>query len=245
TGNFLYIIGSIMAERFMYLPLIGFSACFVIAVDLVARKLVGALDEEDGPARPGLATDLRYAPHIALGLLVVLFGERAFYRNYDWHTDVTLWEAAKTESPVSFRSYQSYAFALFEQDAAGNCDKMIQTDEDGLKIVDRLPNPLNRSRLYLHLGMYYGLKGELLSKQVPGGIEVTEQAIPWFQKSALILERGVPIDRAFNEVNRQRDVKRGRHGADTPDVGLAPVYGYLGVAYLRLNNLDQAERAFR
>ena len=74
---------------------------------------------------------------------------------------------------------------------------------------------------------------------------VTDAARPWFIKSAEILERGVPIDRAFNEVNRARDVKRGHNGADTPDVGLAPVYGYLGVAYMRLGLLDQAERTFR
>ena len=55
----------------------------------------------------------------------------------------------------------------------------------------------------------------------------------------------MPVDRAFNEVNRGRDVKRGRNGEDTPDVGLAPVYGYLGVAYLRVNRLDEAEQAFR
>jgi tetratricopeptide (TPR) repeat protein len=180
-----------------------------------------------------------------LGVLVTLYGVRSFYRNYAWHTDVTLWEAAKQESPLSFRSYQSYAFALFEQDATGNCDKMIQTDETGLKLVDDLPNPLNSSRLYLHLGMYYDLKGQILSKQVPGGIEVTPEAVPWFQKSAEILERGIPIDRAFNEVNRARDVKRGRNGADTPDVGLAPVYGYLGVTYMRLGKLDEAERTFK
>ena len=219
----------------------------------MARLWVGALDDADttvisdpqgAGGNPNLA-EYRYVPHIVLGLLVVLYGVRSFYRNFDWHTDVTLWAAAKTESPISFRSYQSYAFALFEQDAAGNCDRMIQTDEDGLKIVDDLPNPLNSSRLYLHLGMYYGLKGELLSKPVTNSIEVTEAAVPWFQKSAGILERGVPVDRAFNEVNRGRDVKRGRNGEDTPDVGLAPVYGYLGVAYLRVNRLDEAEQAFR
>ena len=196
TGNFLYIIGSIMAERFMYLPLIGFAACIAIGADLLARLWVGALDDADttvisdpqgAGGNPNLA-EYRYVPHIVLGLLVVLYGVRSFYRNFDWHTDVTLWAAAKTESPISFRSYQSYAFALFEQDAAGNCDRMIQTDEDGLKIVDDLPNPLNSSRLYLHLGMYYGLKGELLSKPVTNSIEVTEAAVPWFQKSAGILE---------------------------------------------------------
>jgi tetratricopeptide (TPR) repeat protein len=70
-------------------------------------------------------------------------------------------------------------------------------------------------------------------------------AIPYYRSSAQILERGIPIDRAFNEVNRGRDVKRGGNGADTPDVGLAPVYGYLGVSYMRLGLIDQADRTFR
>ena len=47
TSNLPIIIGSIMAERFMYLPLIGFCAVLVIAADLVARRVIGALDDSD------------------------------------------------------------------------------------------------------------------------------------------------------------------------------------------------------
>ncbi|HEX3356539.1 MAG TPA: hypothetical protein VHS31_06110 [Tepidisphaeraceae bacterium] len=252
TSNLTLIIGSIMAERFMYLPLIAFAAILVIVIDLLARRFFFPLDDTETPVlqpAPGGGTSVpsssriyRYLPHILLSVLTVAYGIRAFARNYDWHTDVTLWTSAQKLSPMSFRSYQSLAFALFEQDAEGNIDRMIDIDEQGLKIVDDLPNPNNSSRLYLHLGMYYGAKGELLSRGKPN---VPEDAKIWFVKSAKILERGIPIDRAFNEVNRGRDVKRGRNGNETPDVGLAPVYRYLGDSYMRLGLLDQAERSYR
>src|SRR5262249_16811588 len=47
TSNWTVIIGSIMAERFMYLPLIGFVGILVIGVDLVAKRIVGRLDDAD------------------------------------------------------------------------------------------------------------------------------------------------------------------------------------------------------
>ncbi len=329
TSNLTIIIGSIMAERFMYLPLIAFAAILVIVIDLLARRFFFPLDDSDVALQtiPGSGTSVplsscpriyRYVPHILLSVLTVGYGIRAFARNYDWHTDVTLWTSAQRLSPLSFRSYQSLAFALFEQDAEGNIDRMIDIDEQGLKLVDDLPNPNNSSRLYLHLGMYYGAKGELVTKWYASGQELLRQtremlvaagdridpdardkiqaaanrlraasdgddaaqlkaslenldqlaspliarlnikpaainqpaqvpppAIAYYRSSARILERGIPIDRAFNEVNRGRDVKRGGNGADTPDVGLAPVYGYLGASYMRLGLIDQADRTFR
>ena len=47
TSNFLNIIGSIMAERFMYLPLVGFAAVLVVGVDVLSRHLIGGMDDDD------------------------------------------------------------------------------------------------------------------------------------------------------------------------------------------------------
>src|SRR5205823_5712279 len=158
------------------------------------------------------------------------YGIRAFTRNSDWKSDLTLWTSAKKESPKSFRSYQSYAFAVYEQvlrrpedrsreSANLTIDNCIAADEEGLKIVDPLPDDQNSSRLYLHLGMYYLLKGEGLNKFGPNSQVVSPEGVPWLQKSAAILERSVPIDRAFNGVNRERDIRRGKPAESVPDVG--------------------------
>jgi tetratricopeptide (TPR) repeat protein len=312
TSNFGKIIGSIMAERFMYLPLIAFAAivailvgnfvekfvvphrwaariysnflyiflavvfaiafeasvrtrCYfiptfaialfvAIALDALVRKYLAPRDPMTAPALP--RQFIRSALNPIIGVLLVFYGVRTFTRNFDWKSDLTLWTSAKRNSPMSFRSYQSYAFAVYEQVTKPRPDRLeegkdvtiddaIKADEQGLTIVDPLPNDNNSSRLYLHLGMYYAMKGELENKYGPTSETLSPEGVPWYRKSVAILERSVPIDRAFNEVNRGRDVARGKKGDQVPDVGLAPVYLYLGRAYARLGYNDQALAAFK
>jgi tetratricopeptide (TPR) repeat protein len=259
TGNFAMLIGSIMAERFMYLPLIGFAGLAVLGIDAIFRRANLQLDlsPDEKPERAPL---WRFAPHALLAMVLVAFGTRAYFRNFVWHEDLTLWEDAITKSPRSFRCYQSLAFALFEKigqmtpenlrsrNTEKLLDRMISLDEQGFQLVDRLPDEKNSSRLYLHLGMYYTLKGDSLSTAGPDGQSITTDAAKkWYEKAAWILERGSRVDRTFNEVNRQRDVARGK--AKTPeevaDVGLSPVYSYMGTAYIKAGRLDEALQAFR
>ncbi len=192
----------------------------------------------------------RYVPHILLATLMILYGVRAFYRNWDWRTDVTLWESAKVTSPISFRSYQSLAFALFEQDppqgnSPGNIDRMVKIDEDGLRIVDSLEDKDNSSRLYLHLGMYYAGKASTLCKyDDKGQPTITPDARDWMVKAIYILERAEPIDRAFDQINRERDLKRGGKIEEQVDVGLPQIYEFLGNDYMTLGMAGQAQQCF-
>ena len=57
TSNFLYNIGSIMAERFMYLPLIAFAAIVVITANAISKRLLAPLDAapDAQPSRAHLA----------------------------------------------------------------------------------------------------------------------------------------------------------------------------------------------
>jgi len=77
TSNFGKIIGSITAERFMYLPLIGFAAIVAIVVSALSRRLFAPMDSNENggrhPAWPHLV-------HVALLLLAVAYGCRAFLR---------------------------------------------------------------------------------------------------------------------------------------------------------------------
>lgn len=247
TGNFLILIGSIMAERFMYLPLIGFAGAVVLGLDAVLRRGKIPLDFTAGE-QPWPRPWWRFAGHGVLSVVVTLGAIRAYHRNFVWQTDRTLWEAAIQKSPRSFRCYQSLAFALFEESPRIYIDRMIRLDEEGLKLLDSLPNDMNSSRLYLHLGMYYTIKGDLVAKPDSRGvIAQNDEAMRWYEKAAFILERGSSIDRTFNEVNRARDIARGK--AQSPDqvadVGLSPVYTYLSVAYMKLGRWEEARLASR
>ncbi|MCS7033904.1 MAG: hypothetical protein NZ561_07895 [Phycisphaerae bacterium] len=296
TANIIRIIGSIMAERFMYLPLFGFALGLTLLTFTAADRWLRV----DG------ASPLRLLPRIVLSVLVCVYGVRTFFRNLVWRSDELLWENAIAISTNSFRSYQSYAFALYENgridlerkdrpvrdlrasrealkklidDPATPADrrdqartqlaaveaalpaaegalaeqtrkymqtvqKMIDVDEAGLGIVDNLPHVMNSARLYLHLGMYYAEMGRLVQEQ-SGQSQLTPEAREWYQKSVNILQRAIPIDRAFNQLNRRKEVVRWKPINEIPDAGLAPVYLILGDSQIRLGLLDEAVETFR
>jgi tetratricopeptide (TPR) repeat protein len=189
---------------------------------------------------------------------MVLLAARAFVRNYDWFSDVTLWRSAIKVSPRSFRCYQSLAFAIFEENglqwqrgipsrsALEHADEMISIAEGALPIVSSLPDRWNSSRLYLHLGMYYSIKGDLLSQRGPDGdLVLTDANRPWFAKAAHILETASRIDRAFDGVNYERQIERGDKPADIYDVGLTPIYDALAKAYYKLGMWRESANALR
>ena len=265
TANMVINIGSIMAERFMYLPVVGFVGCLVLGIEWLGRRAVpkiSGISDEDRPlAHVGMCS-------LVAGIVVVLYGARTYNRNLVWRSDVTLWESAIQISKNSFRSYQSYAFALFEElqkteappdqldrpehkrqpqtkdmSPQALLDKIIETAAGARPIVDQLPDRLNSSRLYLHLGMYYGLKGDKISTnwRVGGGSDIIAkpEAAPFYEKSIEALEHAVPVDRTFNAFNRQKEILRGKEPHNVPDVGLLQVYQYLGSSYSRMAQFEQ------
>jgi tetratricopeptide (TPR) repeat protein len=243
TSNFIITIGSIMAERFMYLPLAGFTGVVVLAVFAVARWLWNSLklrDPRDSSGGWGWSNALAGG---FLSVVVCVYGARAYFRNYVWISDLTLWKDAIQTSTRSFRCYQSLAFAYFEQDARGYVDKMIDLDEAGVRIVDRLPNHLNSSRMYLHLGMYYTIKAGLMCPADQNGNPITtSDSLVWYKKAVEVLERGSEIDRSFDELNRTKQLGRGDPAWKIADVGLTPIYDVLAGAYLQMGMFDEAYR---
>jgi hypothetical protein len=256
TSNFLIIIGSIMAERFLYLPLIAFAACLVLGLEAIGKRFTMFLDGGSSP------TFLRSAMVPALlVLLAFVYGVRARFRNDDWLTDITLWTSAAKVSPMSFRSYQSKAFALYEQyiarGASGaykddpqlrdqDVDACYETAEKAKPIVDPLPAAENSSRLYLHLGMYYSAKAMTVGHFAPNGtLPPDDPAIDWFRRAESVLQQGVVIDRTFDGVNRSKEIARKiKDPVEIPDVGLPPIYSCLGNAYARLGEWPKSIQAF-
>ncbi len=241
TSNIVLTIGSVMAERFMYLPLAGFTACVVLGAYALFKKLFQWLNLYDQDDFPWYSI----IPGVLLSFVIVVYGILTYVRNPVWTSDRTLWEDAILTSPKAFRCYQSLAFALYEDGLydgvpARHVDRMIALDEQGIQIVKVLPDQLNSSRMYMHLGMYYQLKADTLTYQQGPNLVVTAEAMKFYKKSADILEEGITVDRSFNELNRKKQKLRGDPDDEINDAGLGPIYGTVAMAYSRLGQLNPA-----
>jgi protein O-mannosyl-transferase len=118
TSNLLFPIGTIMAERFLYLPVLGLIAAIVVATDRV------------GPA-----------PLAVVCLIAGAFTVRTWMRNLDWTDDLTMAEATVVTSPGSFKAHQLLAASLFQSDPThGNIDRVLAEADKSVAILGALPD---------------------------------------------------------------------------------------------------------
>ena len=100
TSNLIVLVGSTMAERFMYLPSVGLAGCVVAAIC--------ALGQRRFPKRPA-AVRVAWA---ALGLLCLALTARTYARNFDWQDERSLWASTVEVCPGSARARYSLGLAL-------------------------------------------------------------------------------------------------------------------------------------
>jgi tetratricopeptide (TPR) repeat protein len=115
TANLLMLIGSIMAERFVYLPSIGLAGCLVALIYGFSRKL----------------SAMRTA-WIALSLLCLACAARTYARNFDWKDERSLWTSAVDVCPESAKAHYNLGTALL--DVPGALPDAIAQFETALRI---------------------------------------------------------------------------------------------------------------
>jgi hypothetical protein len=141
VSNLVLLVGSMMAERFTYLPLVGFCG----AIALAAQGLCDTRHRLIMPAT------------LACALILGGLGVRTGIRNLDWRDDVTLYGAAIAASPNSARVHAAYAFALFRSDPAGNeVDRVIAHAERSVEIYG------DDGTVWGQLGSYRAMKAEMI-----------------------------------------------------------------------------------
>jgi hypothetical protein len=86
SSSLVVMIGSIMAERFLYLPALGFAGCVVYLLRGHARW--------------------------ALAAACVLFAVRTYTRNQDWRDEASLWASAVHAAPNSYKVHMAAAGGL-------------------------------------------------------------------------------------------------------------------------------------
>jgi len=139
TSNLVILIGSIMAERFLYLPSVGFAGCLVWAIY----------------RRP------RIAPAV-LVLISAALAIRTYARNIDWLDDQSLWASAAKVCPASYKTRLHLATALVGPKGE-RIDRAIGEVDRSLAILDGLPDDRNVPQAYAVAGFIYIMQGDLLA----------------------------------------------------------------------------------
>jgi tetratricopeptide (TPR) repeat protein len=132
SANILFPIGTIMAERLLYLPALGLIACVVPPICAIVERV-------------GLA---KYAPAL-LCVLTAALAARTWVRNADWKDDMSIATASVLTSPRSFKTHDLLANVLFASDAShGNLDRVIEESEKSMAILDPLPDERKPAHVY-------------------------------------------------------------------------------------------------
>ena len=223
TSNLLFPIGTIMAERFLYLPAIAAAAVVVLGCYTLA-------------ARAGHA---RLAP-LALGLILTACVARSWARNADWQDDFSLMKATLAASPASFKSHK-WAAGLYDSDPGRfTIDQVLAEAEKSLAILDPLPDRLNNADSYLRSGGYYLTKGDQLAARGADGTRVASPgSLQAYQRSLALLRRARSIMEASREAEAARRVRS--ETAPGQDNGMmAGLKRTTSMVELRLGNVGQA-----
>jgi len=128
------------AERYLYLPLIGFCLVASILVSALARKIL---------SHPTAVTMATLIPVI---VVVSLYSKATMARNRVWQNNFVLWSTTVQSSPDSPIARGGLGMAYLER---GRLDEAREQFEEAIKL---LPDD-NRS--YYNLGLVYHKKGQL------------------------------------------------------------------------------------
>jgi len=100
TSNLIILIGSIMAERFLYLPSVGLAGFVVAAIYALGQRL---------PLRRPATARVAWA---ALGAVCLAFAARTYARNLDWKDELSLWTSAVDVCPESAKAHYNLGKTL-------------------------------------------------------------------------------------------------------------------------------------
>jgi tetratricopeptide (TPR) repeat protein len=134
VSNFFVTIGTILGERLLYLPMVG----FVIFVGAILSWLVS------------LAQERRYV-YAGVAIVLGLCGVQTIIRSSDWRNDVTLFLAAVHDGNRSAKVYYNLGVGYRKQK---RFDKAIEAFE---RVVEQKPDEPDS---WKYLGIVYAEKGQ-------------------------------------------------------------------------------------
>jgi len=220
TSNLLFPIGTIRADRFLYLPAAGLMGCVVLAMYALGRR-----------ARSPLV-----AP-VILVLTIGGFAVRTWARNADWRDELTLASADLRTSPRSFKLHRLMATLLAAADPShANIDRVVEEIDKSVAILEPLPDLRNAPETYQVAGAAYLTKGERLQATGATGAETA------YGRARELLSKCVRIYQAYD---RHREARYGMPAASVVARSEPDAYLLLSAVQQRLGNTDSALDAAR
>ena len=246
TANLLIPIGTIKAERLLYLPSVGFCA----AVGLVCAAVYELLER-----RP-----VRLAAQALVASALILLSVRTLKRNADWRNELTLWLANARTAPQCFRTQlllgSEYLRAGAVQDAITANRRALEIDPSsqealgnlGVSLVQtgRLTEAIELFRKgteahpqhaasYLNLGLAYAARGDLpqATANFRRAIELNPVNAAGYLNLGLALSQLGNKEEALENYQRATEVK--------PDY--AEAWNAMGAMLLRLERKEEARGA--
>ena len=140
TANIAVLIGSIMAERFLYLGSVGLAMAAVMGWRLLYPRY-------------------RQVAIAAAGVLLLGLAARTYARNEDWSDEQRFWRSGVAAAPGSFRPHILTAFRSLPL-TPQNVDGIVADADRAVAILYGLPDSQNVAETYRDAGTIYRLVGD-------------------------------------------------------------------------------------
>jgi hypothetical protein len=211
ASNLLFPIGTMMAERLLYLTLAGLVAAVVIALDDAA----GRFRFSGAPLA------------ICAALIGTGFAVRTWVRNLDWTDDKSMATAGVQSSPRSFKFHRLLAAQLLAIDASHReTDRAVAEADRSIAILAPLPDDLDLPGPWDLAAVAHRIKGDTLSG---------DAARAQYEETVRLALRSIAVDTA----SRAAYDLRHRVKSAVP-ASAANGYRTLASAYLHLGRAPQA-----
>ncbi len=221
-SNLVILIGSTMAERFLYLPSLGLAIAAVYAVLILRRHR-------------------RQAAGAAALIVLLAASARTWARNDDWSDPQRFWRSGVAAAPNSYKTLLN-ASNNSPFLTAADWDRSLNEMRRALAILNGLPDSENAPNAYRNAGVLYRFVGERMAAgNSAGAAAAGTSPESWYRKSLDALLRSERIELAWSARYRAENPKwSGRGLTSVP----GELYLDLGRTYLRLGDTAHALDAF-
>ena len=214
TANLFFFVGTIFAERLLYLPSIGY--CFILAI-LLNKFFVFLINRERGK-------HLIFLMNIICIVIILFYSSRTIIRNFDWKNNLTIFLKTTKTSSNSAKIYMNLGIEYLSMN---DLEKALYFESKALAIFPEYGDALNT------IGAIYFQKGELDKAQsyFEEAIKLNQKFFAGHSNLGLILKQKGDFKKAIEEFEKSIQLNPHQYEA----------YYNISLCYIALGELSKAK----